>query len=420
MKKLFAMLLSLMLMLSLMGNAFAAQPTTITVACWDLIKTPYYNSTKAAFEAANPGVTVEYIDLASQDYNIKLGTMLAGGDTPDVIYIKELSDLTNFSAQGFVENLDERIKASEKIDLSKYVGMDLCYTDVNGSYYALPCRADFWVLFFNKTLFDNAGVAYPNNDMTWEEYKQLAIQMTSGEGDNKVWGTHYHTWLSAAVNWAVCDGVNTLTDGEYSDLAYFYQIVQDLEDAGVCMEYSEIKAANLHYSGAFAKGNIAMLPMGYWFASTLIGFIKDGTANFDWGIAAVPHLENVPAGSSFGSPTGVAVNKNAANKDLAWQFVEFLCSEEGAKAFASTGTRPAYVSEEIAAAMSSVEGFPKDDGSLAALLPTAMALEFPNVPEAKEIKTIVNEEHTSIMVRDISIEEGIQNMNARVAEVLGK
>ncbi len=420
MKKLFALLLSLTLVLSLAGSALAAQATTLTVACWDLDKTPYYNATKAAFEEANPGVTVEYIDLASQDYNIKLGTMLAGGDTTDVIYIKELSDLTNFAQQGFVENLDERIKASDKIDLSKYVGMDLCYTDTNGSYYALPCRADFWVLYYNKTLFDQAGLAYPTNDMTWEQYKELALKMTSGEGDAKVWGTHHHTWLSAAVNWAVCDGVNTLTDGEYSDLAYFYQMVQGLEDAGACMEFNELKAANLHYSGAFAKGNIAMMPMGYWFVSTLIGFVKDGSANFDWGITAVPHLETVPAGSSFGSPTGVAVNKNAANKDLAWQFTEFLCSQEGAKAFASTGTRPAYVSEEIATAMSSVAGFPADEGSKAALLPIAMALEFPNVPEAKEIKTIINEEHTSIMVRDITIEEGIQNMNERVAEVLGK
>ena len=136
-------------------------------------------------------------------------------------------------------------------------------------------------------------------------------------------------------------------------------------------------------------------------------------------IRAVPHLETVPAGYSR-SPTGVAVNKKAANKDLAWQFVEFLCSEQGAKAFAQTGTRPAYVSEEIAFALSAVEGFPADEGSRAALLPSAMFLEVPNVPQASAIKTILNEEHTAIMVRDISIEEGIRNMNSRVAEVLGK
>ena len=92
MRKWIAMLLSLALLLSVTGLAAAAGGTTITVACWDLVKTPYYASTKAAFEAANPGVTVEYIDLASQDYNVKLGTMLAGGDTTDVLYIKELSD----------------------------------------------------------------------------------------------------------------------------------------------------------------------------------------------------------------------------------------------------------------------------------------------------------------------------------------
>lgn len=420
MKKLLSLLLCVTLLASCFSFALAEENTTLTVACWDLSTTPYYAATKDAFEAANPGVTIEYLDLASQDYRVKLTTMLSGGDTTDVIYIKELSDLTNFIEQGYVEDLGELIAASPSIDMSKYVGMDLCYTDADGNYFALPCRADFWVLYYNKTLFDKAGVDYPTNDMTWDQYKDLAIKMSSGEGDDKVWGTHYHTWLSAAVNWAVCDGVNTLTDGEYSDLAPYYQIIQDLEDAGAAMEYTELKAANLHYSAAFADGNIAMMPMGYWYVSTLIGFVNDGTADFDWGIVAAPHAEGVAAGSSFGSPTGVAVNKNAANKDLAWKFTEFLCSEEGAKVYASTGTRPAYVSEEIANTLASAAGFPADDASKAALVPTAMALEFPNDANAAEIKTIVNEEHTSIMVRDVTIEEGIANMNDRVAEVIGE
>ena len=91
------------------------------------------------------------------------------------------------------------------------------------------------------------------------------------------------------ANWAVCDGVNTLADGKYDDLVYFYELYQGLEDDGICMSYDELKASGMHYSGAFAQGNIAMMPMGYWYASTLIGYIKDGTASMNWGIAAVPH-----------------------------------------------------------------------------------------------------------------------------------
>lgn len=66
-----------MLMIATMAPAVAEESTTLTVACWDLTTTPYYEAIKTGFEAANPGITIEYVDLASQDYNIKCSTMLA-------------------------------------------------------------------------------------------------------------------------------------------------------------------------------------------------------------------------------------------------------------------------------------------------------------------------------------------------------
>lgn len=417
MKKLLAIFLCLVMALA-MAPAFAEESKVLTVAAWDVETTAYLAATKAAYEETHPGVTIEFIDLASQDYNQKLTTMLAGGDTVDIVDVKELSDLTNWIDQGFVENLDPYI-ADAGYSLDNYTGMHQYYQDADGAQFALPYRSDFWVLFYNKTLFDAAGVDYPTNDMTWEQYKDIARAMTSGEeGVDKVYGSHYHTWLSAAVNWAVCDGVNTLADGEYSDLAYFYQIVQDLEDEGVVMPYTELQAAGLHYKGAYEAGNIAMLPMGYWFVATLIQDQAAGIVDFDFGITAVPHKEDVAAGSSFGSPTGCAININSAQKDLAWDFVSWRCSEEGAKAIASTGARPAYVSEAVAEAMASVDGFPADDASKAALLPTAVAIEWPTGEKVAEIKTAVNEEHTLIMVRDVTIDEGIESMNERAAEIM--
>lgn len=416
MKKSLALLLCLVMALGL-APAVAEENRVLTVATWDETTTPYLAAQKEAFEAAHPGVTIEYVDVASQEYNMKTTAMLAGGDTTDVFDVKELSDLQNWIEQGFVESLDAYI-ADSGYATDKYVGMEKCYQSLDGEQYALPYRSDFWVLFYNKTLFDEAGVDVPTNDMTWDEYKELAIAMTSGEGVDKVYGSHYHTWLSAVANWAVCDGVNTLADGEYSDLAYFYQLVRDLEDAGAVMEYTELSASGQHYKGVFEGGNIAMMPMGYWFVSTLIKDMADGTSSeFEWGITAVPHLEGVDAGSSFGSPTGACINKNSENKDLAWEFISWRCGEEGALATASTGTRPAYVSETVAETMAATEGFPSDEGSLAALLPTAVYLEWPTGEHVTEIKTIVNEEHTSIMVRDVTIEEGIENMETRVAEL---
>lgn len=414
MKKLFAVLMAL-LMVAMMATALAE--TTLTVAGWDISTTPYYAAIKEAYEAANEGVTIEWVDLASQDYNVKASTMLAGGDTTDLYCVKELSDMQNWSKEGLIVSMKDMIEA-DGYDMSKYAGMDACYVSMtDGEQYALPFRADYWVMFYNKDIFDQAGIAYPTNDWTWDEYAAIAREITEKTG---AYGTHYHTWLSAVANWAVCDGINTLADGEYSDLKYFYELVLGLEDEGVCMTYDELKASGMHYSGAFAQGNIGMMPMGYWFASTLIGYIKDGTASMNWGIAAVPHLEGVEAGSSFGSPTGIAISAASANKEEAWKFAAWMCSEEGAKAIAATGTRPAYVSDAVAEVMAAAEGFPTDETSKAALLPTAISLEWPIGEGVNDIKTVVNEEHTLIMTRELTIDEGIAEMEERAAEFLAK
>lgn len=412
MKKLLAVMLASM-MVAAMAPALAE--TTLKVAGWDTTTTPYYAAIKEGYEAANPDVKIEWVDLASQDYNVKASTMLAGGDTTDLYCVKELSDMQNWAKEGLIVPMTEQI-AADGVDMTKYAGMDSCYVALtDGQQYALPFRADYWVMFYNKDLFDQAGMAYPTNDWTWDEYAQMARDVHEKTG---AYGTHYHTWLSCVANWAVCDGVNTLADGEYSDLKYFYELYQGLEDEEVCMSYDELKASGLHYSGAFAQGNVAMMPMGYWYASTLIGYIKDGTASMNWGIVAVPHLEGVAAGSSFGSPTGIAISNASANKEEAWKFASWMCSEDGAKAIATTGTRPAYVSEAVAAVMASADGFPTDENSKAALLPTAIALEWPIGEGVNEIKSIVNEEHSLIMTRELTIDEGIAEMEERAAEYI--
>ena len=427
MKKTLALFIALVMVLAIAPSfSLADENVVLTVATWDATagSSSYLNAQKAAFEASHPGVTIEYVDVAGPDWDAptkKASVMLAGGDTSDVYDIKELSNLQEWIEQGFVEDLTPYIEASG-FDTGKYVGVEKSYQSLDGVQYGLPYRSDFWVLFYNKTLFDAAGVPYPKDDMTWEEYKELALQMTSGEGVDQIYGAHYHsTWLSAVACWAVCGTDYTLADGTYDNLAYFYQLAQDLEDAGAVMAYSEYKAAGLHYRGVFETGSIAMLPMGYWFVATLINDMAAGdSAEFEWGITNVPHMEGIPAGSSFGGPTGTCINKKSDQKDLAWEFISWRCGEEGALATAATGTRPAYVSKAVAEVMASVEGFPPDEASLAALLPVFVALEWPTGEKVNEIKTIVDkEEHVNIMSRSVTIEEGIENMNTRVAEVLG-
>lgn len=83
----------------------------------DVGTTPYYQAQKEAFEATHPGVTIEYVDVASQDWDTKAGTMLSGGDTSDLFMVKQNINIMNWAQQGFAEPLTDYI-AKDNYDLS--------------------------------------------------------------------------------------------------------------------------------------------------------------------------------------------------------------------------------------------------------------------------------------------------------------
>ena len=64
----------------------------------------------------------------------------------------------------------------------------------------MPFRSDFWVLYYNKDLFDKAGVEYPSNDMTLEDYDALARKMTSGSGDKGTPSLSFRTTSPITLN----------------------------------------------------------------------------------------------------------------------------------------------------------------------------------------------------------------------------
>ena len=175
MKKMLSVLLAAIMMISLLAVPALAEDTKVlTVVTWDATTTPYLVAQKEAFEASHPGVTIEYVDVASQDYAVKTTTMLEGGDTSDVFMVKEIDNLINWQAQGFAAPLKDFDK---DYDYSGFKGTEVNYA-VDGVQYAIPFRSDFWVLFYNKDLFDAAGVEYPTNDMTWDAYAELAKKLT--------------------------------------------------------------------------------------------------------------------------------------------------------------------------------------------------------------------------------------------------
>jgi multiple sugar transport system substrate-binding protein len=393
--------------------------TVLKWAIWDKDLTVYYQPLVDAYEAKNSGVKIELIDLGSADYQTVLGTQLSGGADLDVIGIKDIPGYANLVKQNRLEPLNGYIR-SAGIDTALYGGVTEQIA-VNGEVYGLPFRSDFWLIFYNKDLFDAAGVPYPGNDLTLDQYDALARRVTRGSGANKTYGAHYHTWRSAVSLFAILDGKHTIVDGTYDFLAPVYERILKEQDDGIVQSYATLRTSGTHYSGAFFNNQIAMMNMGSWFIATQIDKVKTGESlSKNWGLAKYPHPDGVPAGTTLGTITAIGVNRNSRYKDAALDFTKFVSGPEGAGVLAKTGTIPAIMNQDVINAIAGMSGFPSDAGSRDALNVYKTYLEMPLHDKSADIEIILNEGHDNIMTGNATVQAAIREMNDRVGRLLGQ
>lgn len=401
------------------GGEPSAETVTLNWAIWDKDSTPYWTALAEGYMASHDNVKIEMTDLGSTDYMTQLATQLSGGNGElDVLSIKDIPGYANLINLEMLEPLNDVLTTPA----ADFGGVLDQLTAEDGNFYGIPFRSDLWVVFYNKDLFDAAGVDYPTNDMTFEQFDALARQMTSGAGAEKVYGNHYHTWRSAVSLFGVLDGKNTIVDGTYDFLKPIYEMVLAQQNDGVVMDYGELKTAGLHYSAAFENGSAAMVNMGSWFLGTLLAYnasaAGEGYEPVNFGMVKYPHPDGTPAGTTLGTVTSLGVNANSANKEAAIDFVNWCASTEGAAVMASTGNFPAIFDDATLDIIASLEGFPTDEASKEALKTVAIYLEMPLSDKASEIETVLNTEHDAIMTGAETIDEGIANMNEQVQAIL--
>jgi len=400
------------------GNT-SGEKVTLKMSVWDKDKTAYLQPVIDAYKAQNENVDIELVDISSAEYQDKLSVMLSGGsDDIDIITVKDTPGYSSMVNKGQLEPLTSYIE-KDKVNLNLYSGTTEQMT-IDNELYSLPFRSDFWVLYYNKDLFDKAGVEYPTNDMTWKQYEELARKMTSGSGAEAVYGSHYHTWRSTVQLPAVLDGKNSIIQEDYSFLKPFYEMVLGMQKDKVVMDYGSLKTGSIHYSGVFENEQIAMLPMGSWYIGTVIASHDKGTADMNWGIVKYPHADGVEPGTTVGTITSLGINSKSSKKDAAWDFIKFFSGEEGAKVVANSGTLPAIKTDSIVDTIAGTKGFPTDANSKEALNTVKTYLEMPVDSKSALIEIILNEEHDLIMTGSVDIDAGLKEMANRVKEELNK
>lgn len=392
------------------------EDVTIKVANWDTATMVYMQPLIDAFEDANPHITVEIVDIPSSDYTTKLSVMLNGGSEVDAFWIKDGDTTKGIADKGQLADLSEYI-ARDGIDLSDYSGLAERFV-IDDKTVALPASTGYYILYYNKDLFDAAGEPYPSNDMTWTEWEALCERMTSGSGASKIYGGFIHTWNACVQNWGVQDGKHTIMDTDYSFFKPYYEMVLRMQEAGTIMDYATLKTGSIHYSSPFLQGTVATIPMGSWFITTINQKIAAGESDINWGIATLPHPEGVEAGWTVGSVTPIAINESSTKKDAAWEFVKFVTSEEGAQIYADGFAIPGRSNDDTLQALASAEGMP--EGSFEALAVKNISLDRPMADFVAEVNQMLGEQHSLIMLGELSVDDGLAEMGNLSSDIQGK
>lgn len=398
-------------------SSTAGEEVTIKVSTWDNTVNSTVQDAIDAFMVANPNIKVDVIDIASADYTNKLGVMLNGSSDLDVMIIKDADTTKSLVDKGQVLDITERIKA-DGVNLDDYNGLakNFVFNDKN---YGLPWRTDYYINYYNKDLFDAAKVPYPTNDMTWAEFEETAKKVTAGTGAEKKYGAHLHTWQAMAQNWALVDGKNTIMSTDYSMFKPYYEMALRMQnDDKSIMNFGELKTNNIHYSSPFHKGEVAMMPMGTWFMATQIAKAQAGESSINWGVTTLPHPEGIKAGNTVGSATPIVINAASKKQDAAWEFVKFMTGEGGAAELAKNGGIPARANDELLKTIASMEGMP--EGTLEALAVENIVLDRPSADFVAEVNKMLGDQHSLIMLGELTVDEGLAEMAKLSKEIQGK
>jgi len=166
--------LALLLVLSY-GLAYAQD--TVTIRAWTGSSSPVEDKFKqdqvAAFEKANPGITVDFQILP--DYGTQIQTAFASGDYPEVFTVGQ-GDFPSRQDSGVLADGNDKIEAKDDF----YPGLVAAFSK-DGDLYCAPKDFSTLGLLYNKDLFDKAGVKYPTSEWTWDDMKTAAKTLTSGD-----------------------------------------------------------------------------------------------------------------------------------------------------------------------------------------------------------------------------------------------
>jgi ABC-type sugar transport system, periplasmic component len=309
---------------ALIGLGLYAAPEEITVLAYNqrdessLVAQLYKDFTKET----GIKVTVLPIPGSTADYQKKIDISLASGDQTDIFFATNPIDYVKNIINGNVMPIDDLAKAA-KIDLDAAYGKYV--NRYQGKVYGIPQSPTYWAVFYNKKIFDDAGMPYPKGFWTWDQFLATAKKLTNPA--KRIYGVFepgFDAYSYLIANQKGVDGYKADGTSNFDDPA-FVDSVQFLADLGlkykVMPSYLESDSKKLP-AESFVTGAYAMCYTGSWLFSQLSDTTKY-PRDWKWGIAQMP-VPDAKSKNNVGAISYVMINKNAKNPAAALKLADYF------------------------------------------------------------------------------------------------
>lgn len=298
---------------------------------------PVMDAAISAFYAKYPDYRIERVPYASGtgSYADRVQTQLSQGEA-DVAPVQTPRTLVE---AGVLLPLDPLIQRA-KSDLSGVTPL-LDQMRIGGKLYELPYTAAPVVLTYNQDRFHAAGVPEPRAGWTWDQFREAALHLSDGVGENRQWGFGTIPGDPQLVSMYLAGkSGNRLSQVDDRTVSEGLQFFSTLVFSDKAMPVGPPAGVSLSPVDLFTQGKAAMGLAQLPHVALL------GNLPFRWDVAPIPaHPGARPATLTYVQSLGIAAN--AKNPDAAFAFLQFLTGPEGARVIARAGALPAWRSPEV-------------------------------------------------------------------------
>jgi multiple sugar transport system substrate-binding protein len=284
----------------------------------------------AEFQREHPDIPVRLIHIPDE-YPHKIRLLAASRQMPDVLFM-ENQTLPGFARRGVLRDLGPYLAKDPELKASDFYPQVMRAMSVGGTLYGIPRDLSNLVMYYNKRLFDQAGVPYPTAGWTYEDLVAKARRLTRGDDQ---FGVGFAPYPLYWLHYLWSDGADvmdpamtrcTLLDPpalaamrRYLDLRWKHHVAP-----------TEAQVGNARMSQLFAQGKLAMMVGGRW---VVPGFRKK--LDFPWDVAPFPRGK---VGSVVDADaSGWCIARSCQEPEKAWRLIRFLASKKAITAFTESG-----------------------------------------------------------------------------------